>query len=91
MTTPVTRRASLRAYAGPGTKSEPARPHLPDIDLGDLNQILAALGEEYQPLTHPGYHRPKLKGRPGTEQLLDELKSEGESAHTGLVCPTASR
>lgn len=49
-------------------------PHLATIDLAALDQILSALGDEYEPLTRHGRHRPKLKARPGTEQLLDELK-----------------
>jgi hypothetical protein len=49
-------------------------PHLPDIELEVLNQILLELGDEYEPLTRVGYHRPKLKDRDGTEELLEELK-----------------
>jgi len=62
-------------------------PHLPNIDLGALDQILTALGEEYEPLTHQGHHRPKLKNRHGTEQLLDELtKRERVSSYApGLL------
>jgi hypothetical protein len=48
-------------------------PHLPDIDLPVLDQILLALGDEYEPLTRVGRHRPKLKEREGTEKLLNEL------------------
>lgn len=59
-------------------------PHLPDIALEDLDQVLAALGEEYEPLTYPGHHRPKLKNRPGTEQLLDELKKRSRVSSYGL-------
>ncbi|WLS43226.1 hypothetical protein Q3V37_17545 [Micromonospora profundi] len=49
-------------------------PHLSDIELPVLDQILLALGDEYEPLTRVGGHRPKLKGRDGTEELLNELK-----------------
>jgi hypothetical protein len=49
-------------------------PHLPDVELEVLDQILLALGDEYEPLTRVGYHRPKLKDRDGTEELLKELK-----------------
>jgi hypothetical protein len=49
-------------------------PHLPDIELPVLDQILLALGDEYEPLTRVGGHRPKLKDRDGTEKLLEELK-----------------
>lgn len=52
-------------------------PHLPDIELPALDQILLALGDEYEPLTRVGGHRPKLKERDGTEKLLDELKRRG--------------
>ncbi|MGW3606388.1 hypothetical protein [Micromonospora sp. NPDC005161] len=49
-------------------------PHLPDIELPVLDRILLALGDEYEPLTRVGHHRPKLKERDGTEELLNELK-----------------
>jgi hypothetical protein len=49
-------------------------PHLTDIELPVLDQILLALGDEYEPLTRVGHHRPKLKERDGTEALLNELK-----------------
>jgi hypothetical protein len=49
-------------------------PHLPDIDLDDLDNILRALGDDYEPLTRLGRHRPRVKPRPGTEPLLQELK-----------------
>lgn len=49
-------------------------PHLPDIDLEVLDRILLALGDEYEPLTRVGHHRPKLKDREGTEELLEELE-----------------
>ncbi|MEV5695253.1 hypothetical protein [Micromonospora globbae] len=52
-------------------------PHLSDIELPVLDQILLALGDEYEPLTRVGHHRPKLKERDGTEELLDELKRRG--------------
>ncbi len=49
-------------------------PHLREIKLSDLNEVLLALGDEYEPLTRIGHHRPKLKEREGTEELLQELK-----------------
>ncbi|MEV4544543.1 hypothetical protein [Micromonospora echinaurantiaca] len=52
-------------------------PHLSDIELPMLDQILLALGDEYEPLTRVGGHRPKLKERDGTEELLNELKRRG--------------
>lgn len=48
-------------------------PHLPDIELEILDQILSALGDEYEPLTRTGHHRPKLKDYDGTRALLTEL------------------
>ncbi|OHF24848.1 hypothetical protein BKP30_27795 [Rhodococcus erythropolis] len=48
-------------------------PHLPDIELEILDQILSALGDEYEPLTRTGHHRPKLKEHEGTRALLTEL------------------
>ncbi|MBM0258441.1 hypothetical protein JNW89_18165 [Micromonospora sp. 4G55] len=52
-------------------------PHLPDIKLPVLDQVLLALGDEYEPLTRVGRHRPKLEERDGTEELLNELKRRG--------------
>lgn len=52
-------------------------PHLSDIELPVLDQILLALGDEYEPLTRVGGHRPKLKQRDGTKDLLNELKRRG--------------
>ncbi|MGY4682148.1 YobI family P-loop NTPase [Micromonospora aurantiaca (nom. illeg.)] len=52
-------------------------PHFPDIELPVLDEILQTLGDEYEPLTRLGRHRPKLKARDGTEELLDELKRRG--------------
>lgn len=49
-------------------------PQLSDIDLDTLDDILRGLGDDYEPLTRLGRHRPRVKSRPGTEQLLDELK-----------------
>jgi hypothetical protein len=49
-------------------------PSLPDVDLDLLDQVLLALGDEYEPLTRVGHHRPKIKERDGTEELLEELK-----------------
>jgi hypothetical protein len=49
-------------------------PHLTDIGIDTLDDILRGLGDDYEPLTRLGRHRPRLKSRPGTEQLLDELK-----------------
>lgn len=48
-------------------------PHLPGIELEILDQILSALGDEYEPLTRTGHHRPKLKEHEGTRALLTEL------------------
>lgn len=48
--------------------------HLSDIQVSVLDRILCALGDEYEPLTRLGHHRPKLKDRPGTTDLLEELK-----------------
>lgn len=48
--------------------------HLPSIELDILDRILLGLGDEYEPLTRVGHHRPKLKDREGTEALLEELK-----------------
>ncbi|GAA4211362.1 hypothetical protein [Microbispora amethystogenes] len=58
-------------------------PHLPDIELPVLDQILLALGDEYEPLTKVGGHRPKLKERDGTEELLNELKRRGRVSSFG--------
>lgn len=49
-------------------------PHLRGVELGTLDAILAALGDDYEPLTRRGRHRPRLKPRPSTEELLEELK-----------------
>jgi hypothetical protein len=49
-------------------------PHLRSIELHVLDEILGALGEEYEPLTRTGRHRPRLNRRDGTTALLDELK-----------------
>lgn len=48
-------------------------PHLPDIAIEILDQILSALGNEYELLTRRGRHRPKLKEHEGTRALLTEL------------------
>ena len=58
-------------------------PHLPDIELAVLDEILLALGDEYEPLTRVGYHRPRLKERAGTEELLEELKRRGRVSSFG--------
>jgi hypothetical protein len=52
-------------------------PVLPDLSLAEIDRILVALGDEYEPLTKSGHHRPRLKDRDGTESLLDELKRHG--------------
>lgn len=52
-------------------------PHLPDVDTGTVDDILRALGDEYEPLTRTGRHRPRVKDRPGTTELLDELVRRG--------------
>ena len=36
-------------------------PHLPDIEPSTLDDILRALGDEYEPLTRLGRHHPRLK------------------------------
>jgi hypothetical protein len=48
--------------------------HLPVIELEVLDQILVALGDEYEPLTRVGHHRPRLKEREGINELLNELQ-----------------
>lgn len=58
-------------------------PHLPDIDTDTLDAILRGLGDDYEPLTRTGHHRPRLKSRPGTEKLLDELKRRGRVSSYG--------
>ena len=50
-------------------------PHLSDIELPVLDKILIALGDEYEPLTRPGRHSPRLKRRAGTEEVLEYLKA----------------
>ncbi|WP_139131863.1 hypothetical protein [Micromonospora chersina] len=60
-------------------------PHLSDIGLPALDQILLALGDEYEPLTRVGRHRPKLKERDGTDELLNELKRRGRVSSFGPV------
>jgi hypothetical protein len=57
--------------------------HLSDIELQVLDQILLALGDEYEPLTRVGGHRPKLKERDGTKELLEELKRRGRVSSFG--------
>lgn len=49
-------------------------PNLRTVELPFLDRILIALGDEYEPLTRRGRHHPKLKDRPGTEELLEELR-----------------
>ncbi|MFV2011383.1 MULTISPECIES: hypothetical protein [unclassified Micromonospora] len=51
------------------------KPHLSSIGLSMLDQILLALGGEYEPLTRVGHHHPKLKENDGTEDLLNALKN----------------
>jgi hypothetical protein len=70
-------------------------PHLSTIDQPTLDEILRSLGDEYEPLTRTGRHRPRLKQRPGTERLLDELKARqrvstysSETRMLGLGTPT---
>lgn len=48
--------------------------HLSDMSLELLDRILRALGDEYEPQTRTGRHRPKVKDRPGTPELLEELQ-----------------
>ncbi|MEU7840471.1 hypothetical protein AB0B39_05815 [Micromonospora sp. NPDC049114] len=52
------------------------KPHLPDIELPVLHQILRALGGDYETLTELG-RRPRLKELPGTDELLRELRHRG--------------
>ncbi|MBQ1022852.1 hypothetical protein [Micromonospora sp. C95] len=54
------------------------QPRLRYIDLSVLNRILLALGDDYEQLTRRGHHRPRLKERDGTEELLEELKRRGQ-------------
>jgi hypothetical protein len=49
------------------------KPHLSDIELPVLGQILRALGGDYETLTKLG-RRPRLEELDGTEELLKELK-----------------
>lgn len=58
-------------------------PHLPDIELGLLDQILLGLGDDYEPLTRTGHHRPRLKDRDGTEELLKALQSRNRVSSFG--------
>jgi hypothetical protein len=62
-------------------------PHLSVIELSVLDQILLTLGDEYEPLTRVGHHRPRLKDRSGTQELLDELKRRNRvsSYSSGLL------
>lgn len=50
-------------------------PLLTSIDMDTLDSILRALGEEYELLAQRGHQRPRLKPRPGTEPLLEELQT----------------
>lgn len=59
--------------------------HLTGIETPLLDQILRALGDEYEPLTRVGHHRPKLKERDGTVELLNELKSRGRVSSFSLA------
>lgn len=52
-------------------------PELPSIELAVLDRVLVGLGDEYEPLTRVGRHRPKLKDRDGTKALLEELQRRG--------------
>ena len=58
-------------------------PHLPSIDIATLDAILVALGDDYEPLTRTGRHRPRLKSRPGTKPLLDELQRRNRVSSYG--------
>lgn len=48
--------------------------HLSSLELEILDQILFALGDDYEPLTRTGRHRPLLKDLAGTDELLRELQ-----------------
>ncbi|AEF41911.1 hypothetical protein AS9A_3470 [Hoyosella subflava DQS3-9A1] len=58
-------------------------PHLPGIELVALDQILLGLGDKYEPLTRTGRHRPRLKDRAGTEELLEELRRRNRVSSFG--------
>jgi hypothetical protein len=58
-------------------------PHLRDIELPVLDEILRGLGDEYEPLTRLGRHRPKLKERDGSKELLEELKRRNRVSSYG--------
>jgi len=49
-------------------------PHLSDVEFPVLDRILLALGDDYEPLTRVGRHRPRLKEGDGTGELLAELQ-----------------
>jgi hypothetical protein len=51
--------------------------HLSEIASEVLDEFLVALGDDYEPLTRLGRHRPRLKDRPGTSELLEELQRRG--------------
>lgn len=57
--------------------------HLRSIDIATLDAILLALGDDYEPLTRTGRHRPRLKPRPGTKPLLDELQRRNRVSSYG--------
>jgi len=58
-------------------------PYLSGIELPVLDRILLALGDEYEPLTRTGHHRPRLKERAGTDKLLEELERRGRVSSFG--------
>ncbi len=57
--------------------------HLSNIELGILDQILLGLGDDYEPLTRTGHHRPRLKDRAGTDELLKELQRRNRVSSFG--------
>lgn len=58
-------------------------PHLRSIELHALDAILRAMGEEYEPLTRKGRHRPRVNRRDGTTALLEELRRRGRVSSFG--------
>ncbi|RFS44401.1 hypothetical protein D0Q02_22180 [Micromonospora craniellae] len=51
------------------------KPHLTSIEQPALDQILRALGGDYEILTTLGRRRPRLEELPGTDELLKELQN----------------
>lgn len=84
----------LLALSGAGAPAEHIlillEAHLQSVETHELDEILSALGEEYEPLTRTGRHRPHLNRWDGTTALLEELKrrdrvsSYGEARMGGI-------